>query len=393
MWEFVNLVVVWLAVAAAVPTLFLAVQIAAALLPRSAPYKSVSTLSPRVAVLVPAHNEEAVIAKAVGSILPQLPPNGRLLVVADNCTDGTALAASLAGAKAVLRNDLTRVGKGYALNYGVSLLRADPPQVVVFIDADCVLSEGSLTLLTERCAATGRPVQARYSMLAQPTTRAIDKLSHFAWVVKTWVRPMGSARLGVPCQLMGSGMAFPFEALGQVDLATSHLAEDQKLGADLALLDRAPCYCPQAHVISGFPRVESGTRQQRTRWMHGHLAIIREYFKPLTTRALLKASPRFFAFALDLCIPPLSLFLSAYLAIVATTLAWFAASGYAAPLIVSSVTMTCLVVALCAAWRMEGQDIVTLRDFAALPGYVVIRFAALARFFVDRQIEWVRTPR
>jgi cellulose synthase/poly-beta-1,6-N-acetylglucosamine synthase-like glycosyltransferase len=393
MLEYVNLAIVWLAVAAAIPALFLALQITAALLPKGAPYKTARALAPRVAVLVPAHNEEAVIAKAVGSILRQLPPNGRLLVIADNCTDGTALAASLAGAEAALRNDLTLVGKGYALNYGMSLLRADPPQVVVFIDADCVLSEGSLKVLTECCAATDRPVQARYSMLAQPTARAIDKLSHFAWVVKTWIRPMGSARLGVPCQLLGSGMAFPFEALGQVDLATSHLAEDQKLGADLALLGKAPYYCPQAHVISGFPRGEAGTRQQRTRWMHGHLAIIREYFKPLTIQALLKASPRRFAFALDLCIPPLSLFLLAYLAIVAATLVWFAASGYAIPLIVSSAAMICLVVALCAAWRLEGQDIVTLRDFAALPKYVVIRLAALARFFVDRQIEWVRTPR
>jgi hypothetical protein len=89
----------------------------------------------------------------------------------------------------------------------------------------------------------------------------------------------------------------------------------------------------------------------------------------------------------------LSLFILADVALVATALVWFVASGYAAPLFISSASLICLVVALCAAWRLAGRDIVTLRDFAALPGYVVLRLASLARYFVDRQIEWVRTSR
>jgi len=38
-----------------------------------------------VAVLVPAHNESAGIARTVRSVLPQLRHGDRLLVVADNC--------------------------------------------------------------------------------------------------------------------------------------------------------------------------------------------------------------------------------------------------------------------------------------------------------------------
>src|SRR5438045_3019090 len=44
----------------------------------------------RVAVLIPAHNEEAVLAATLESVRPQLNAGDRLVVVADNCDDGTA---------------------------------------------------------------------------------------------------------------------------------------------------------------------------------------------------------------------------------------------------------------------------------------------------------------
>lgn len=110
---------------------------------------------------------------------------------------------------------------------------------------------GSLALLAKRCNATGRPAQARYS--APPSPSAADKVSRLAWTIKTFVRPLGSAsRMAMPP--MGSGMALPFNRLGRIDLATGHLAEDQKLGADFALAGKAPRFCPDAEIVSRFPR-------------------------------------------------------------------------------------------------------------------------------------------
>ena len=44
----------------------------------------------RLAVLVPAHDEGAVLLQTISDIQMQLRPGDRLLVVADNCTDDTA---------------------------------------------------------------------------------------------------------------------------------------------------------------------------------------------------------------------------------------------------------------------------------------------------------------
>ena len=56
------------------------------------------------------------------------------------------------------------------------------------------------------------------------------RIAEFAWRIKNDLRPRGLAALGLPCQLMGSGMAFPREVIGKVNLATGHLAEDLDLG-------------------------------------------------------------------------------------------------------------------------------------------------------------------
>src|SRR5262249_19708539 len=112
--------------------------------------------------LIPAHNEEAGIGKTLASLLPQLRTGDVLLVVADNCSDGTAAAARTAGATVIERHDTERRGKGFALDHGVRHLAADPPEVVVIVDADCLVEAGSLNRLVGAVASTGRPVQAEY---------------------------------------------------------------------------------------------------------------------------------------------------------------------------------------------------------------------------------------
>jgi hypothetical protein len=346
-----------------------------------------------MAVVMPAHNEEALISETIRSIASQLPPDGRLLVVADNCTDNTARVALQAGAEVAIRRDTSRIGKGYALDYGVRILSADPPHVVIFIDADCKVDAGTLDTLATRCASTGRPVQARYSMLAPPLAGPSDRISQLAWTIKTLVRPLGSTRLELPCQLMGSGMALPFALIGDLNLATGHLAEDQKLGAELALICRPPQFVPEAHVISQLPHAESAKRQQRIRWEHGHLTIIGQFFRPLIACAVSKRSPQLLAFTLDLCLPPLSLLALSLALIECMTLSWFAVEGSIGPLLASSATLACFAVSLGAAWWRFGQGLISPRELTAVPAYCLSRIPSLIRFFVNRQIGWVRTER
>jgi cellulose synthase/poly-beta-1,6-N-acetylglucosamine synthase-like glycosyltransferase len=67
---------------------------------------------PRLAVLIPAHNETLVIAATLRAVAPQLIAGDRLVVVADNCADDTATLAAAGGAEVLERVDRERRGKG-----------------------------------------------------------------------------------------------------------------------------------------------------------------------------------------------------------------------------------------------------------------------------------------
>ncbi len=84
-----------------------------------------------MSVVIPALDEEAAIARVVAEIPAGL---AREVVVVDNgSTDGTAEAARRAGARVVSE---PRRGYGRACLAGIAALAADPPEVVVFLDAD-----------------------------------------------------------------------------------------------------------------------------------------------------------------------------------------------------------------------------------------------------------------
>ena len=144
---------------------------------------------PRIAGLIPAHDEAAVIVDTLAALKPQLVNGDRLLVVADNCSDDTAALARSAGAEAVERFHATLRGKGFALAFGVRYLEVTPPEVLLIVDADCRVEAGAVERLARLCAETSRPVQALYLMRAPSGASLKMRVAEFAWRGKNWVRP------------------------------------------------------------------------------------------------------------------------------------------------------------------------------------------------------------
>ena len=383
------------AVLLAIPVAVLLLQAFAAGSPsRARGGAAAGVVRPRAAVLVPAHNEAGGIAESLAAVKAQLRPGDRLLVVADNCSDDTAAIAAAAGAEVVRRHDVERRGKGYALDFGVRHLAADPPQVLVMLDADCLLHEGGLERLVTRCAALGRPVQALYLMRARPGAGLRERTAEFAWRVKNQLRPLGALRLGAPCQLMGTGMAFPWPLIAGAPLASGHLVEDMKLGIDLALAGRAARFEPQALVTSRFPVPGAATTRQRTRWEHGHIATLLHDGPRLLARGLARGDGSCVALALDLMVPPLALLLGLVLALalLEVVLGW-ALLGLAVPALVSAAVLVALAAAVLLAWARVGRDLLSLRELACAPFYAAAKLPIYLAFLIGRQVEWVRAKR
>jgi cellulose synthase/poly-beta-1,6-N-acetylglucosamine synthase-like glycosyltransferase len=347
----------------------------------------------RLAIVMPAHDEASGIAATLRALIPQLGPRDRLIVVADNCSDDTADVARQEGAEVIVRTDAVRRGKGYALDFGVRHLESDPPDIALIVDADCEVTPGALGCLAATCASTGRPVQALYLMHAPPNAGLKTRIAEFAWVLRNQVRPLGLRRLGLPCHLMGSGMAFPWECLRTSALATGHIVEDLKLGIDLARVGHAPLFCPEALVTSRFPDSASGLQSQRTRWEHGHLGVIFRDAPRLLLDSVLRRRLALLALALDLGVPPLALLALQLLLVWLAALALYAFTEAAAPLGLATLGVVLFGLAVITAWWRFARHVVSLASLALAPVYVLWKIPLYAKFLVSRQIDWVRSRR
>ncbi len=350
--------------------------------------------SPRIAVLVPAHDEAAGIALTILGVRKGLGPEDRLLVVADNCTDDTALIARNAGAEVIERLDRQNRGKSYALDHGVRHLASAPPDIVVIVDADCDVDAQSLRHIGALALATGRPVQALYLMRAPAELGIIGRIAEFAWRIKNHARPLGLLRLGLPCQLMGTGMAFPWSVISRAQLASGHIVEDLQLGLDLTRSGTPPLFAPDAHVFSYFAANTEGASSQRTRWEHGHLQTIAARAPGMLWLALRSGNRALLALTLDLLVPPVALLVLCVL-VTATVSGLLAGTlpGFAPPLYTSIANLLLLLVAISLAWWRFGRDIVSPRDMLRIPLYMLRKLPIYFRFLTARQVKWVRAKR
>src|SRR5262249_25036880 len=309
MAAFASFILLALAGLLAIPVaiFFVEVVAAVALSGRNGSLSAETGIRRRIAVLVPAHNESTGLIPTLEDIKAQLRAGDRVLVVADNCVDDTFDVAMAAGAEGIRRNDPTKIGKGYALDFGLGYLSTDPPDIVIIIDADCRLANDTLDRLTRACAINSRPVQA-LDLMTAPVGRSINcQVAEFAWRVKNWVRPLGLQALNLPCQLMGTGMAFPWAVIRAAELASGHIVEDVKLGLELALAGSPAAFCPSAIVISHFPTSSEGRISQRQRWEYGHIQTIITGVPRFIYLGLVQRNVGLIALAVDLAVPPLAL--------------------------------------------------------------------------------------
>ena len=340
-------------------------------------------------VLMPAHNESLVISQTIKSIFSQLTSQDQLLVVADNCTDDTATIARNLGATVLERSNLERRGKGYALDFGLQHLKKSPPQIIIIIDADCLVEEGTVELLANACFQSQRPVQALYVMESQPNPSLKARIAAFAWIVKNKVRPLGASAMGLPCQLMGTGMAFRWEDISNTNLASGHIVEDMKLGIDLARLNKAPLFLAEAKVSSVFPPTQEATNTQRARWEHGHLSVILSEAPRLFFEAIKAKNMQMFGLACDLIVPPLAVLTLLCIALLVLCLIF----STTVMVMLSATLFGVLFLAVMLAWLFFGRDIISLQQLCYAPIYALTKIPLYIKFFFNRQVEWVRSKR
>jgi cellulose synthase/poly-beta-1,6-N-acetylglucosamine synthase-like glycosyltransferase len=339
----------------------------------------------KLAIVVPAHNEELLVGRSVMSLRASAGPAGKILVVAHNCVDGTAARAGSAGAEVLVYNDPDAKGKGFALRHGFAHALAAGADAVMVVDADSIVSANTVSAVHVAFAAGARVVQCRYEM-ESTTDRSSTRLAALAFRGFNVIRPRGRERLGLSAGILGNGFAIARTVLETIPYDAFSVVEDLEYHLHLVMAGERVRYLDEAVISADFPESRAGEAVQRSRWEGGRLLTARTWALPLMGK-ILGGRLRLLEPLCDLTGLPLAFGVFALLAAVCIPLPWL--RWYAA---VSLGVVLAHV--LTAAWA--GPDFLkTLQLLAMAPVYILRKLWMIPGVLrgSSAKAAWVRTER
>jgi cellulose synthase/poly-beta-1,6-N-acetylglucosamine synthase-like glycosyltransferase len=228
----------------------------------------------RLAVVVPAHDEEAMIASTLSS-LRVAGPETPIYVIAHNCTDATAQIAALAGAHVLVLDNPRLKGKGAALRHGFSSAIAEGSNAILIVDADTNVSPNLIEATCLKLSQGAEATQCRYELkLAHDQQRSpMARLRALAFRGMNVVRAKGRAGLGFSTGIFGNGFALTAATLEQVPFDADSIAEDVEYHTKLVAAGIPVFWIGDAYVQAQPPNSREAQASQEARWEGGRVRV------------------------------------------------------------------------------------------------------------------------
>ena len=364
----------------------LAILTVASRLPKRRRAIVASSESIQLAVVIPAHDEEASIASCVESLRASAAGTStKIIAVAHNCSDRTAEQAARAGAEVIVYADPQARGKGSALAIGFEYATSQDMDATLVVDADSSVSSNLIGIVREALANGAEAVQCRYE-LGSSSKRPSTRLTALAFRGFNVVRPAGRDRLGLSAGIFGNGFAIRQALLTRSGYTSHSVVEDLEFHIQLVSAGTQVQFLPDATVSSAAPSSKQGDATQRSRWEGGRVQAAATWFLPLL-KQLTRGRLRALEPLLDLTSLPIG-----YAAILLSIAACLPIEWLRLYALFAVTVLGCHVLA--AAW--DGADFAgDMRILARVPGYILWKLCVLPSLLRSSRAEaaWVRTER
>ncbi len=347
----------------------------------------------RFAILVPAHDEELVIARLLRSLQALDYPAEwfDVCVVADNCSDSTASIARRFGARVYERvNDVERA-KGFALRWLLARLRAEGRayDAYVVLDADTVVQPNLLRALDARLEAGSQVVQVHYSVLNAHAS-AVAGLRYAALAAVHYLRPLGRSAFGLSAGLKGNGMCFAAPVLDRFAWNWFTLAEDVEFHLALVHAGLRVDFAPETTVLADMPVTLAQAASQNQRWERGRLQLVRSHVPRLLLDGLRLRSWLRVDAAVEQLLPPLSVPVALGGALLVISLLVEAPPAA----LLAGLGLLAQLVYLAAALLLVRAPLKAYLALSSAPVYIAWKVGVYAHSMVNtRASAWIRTAR
>ena len=244
--------------------------------------------SPKVSLIIPAHNEERVIVRAIDSALETDYPNKEIIVVDDGSTDRTSQLAygyQQNGKIMLLRRDTASGSKAGALNYGLLFASGE---VIVTVDADTLLERNALKeaikpLSDPRASAVSGNVRILGGELGG--NNILVKLQAYEYLVSLELGRRFNSIMGTLLIISGAFGAFwkkNVSHIGQYDKDT--ITEDFDITIKMRKLGKRLIFAEKAIAWTFVPETWRDWKHQRTRWTRGQLESLKKHHDILSKK-------------------------------------------------------------------------------------------------------------
>lgn len=242
-------------------------------------------------LILPAHNEEAVIGNLINSLKELDYPKDlyEITVIADNCTDQTEKIAKDLGVKTFVRNeeDPNKKTKGYALQKFLRKVLDDPKMdydAFCVFDADNIVDKNFLKVMNKHLCQ-GEEVVQGYRDIKNPTDSWISAgYAIFYWMMNRFYH-LARYNAGLSPLINGTGFMVKFDAIRETGWNTNTLTEDIEFSLKTIIQGKKLGWAVDAICYDEQPVKFKPSWSQRQRWTMGHIQILNEYTGELAKAA------------------------------------------------------------------------------------------------------------
>jgi 1,2-diacylglycerol 3-beta-glucosyltransferase len=344
--------------------------------------------------LVPAHNEESLISECVESIVKlDYPPDlRRVIVVADNCDDGTAPRAEKEGAEVLQRADQANPGKPRAIRWALDQLDLDHYDACVIIDADSTVHPAFARALSEFMPLSAIAVQAYFGTRNEWEswlTRLAGVLARCRYEVTYPLRQSA----GLNCPLTGNGMCLGTGLLKDGGWQAFSLTENWELYASYTAKGIPIHYARDARLFSEEARSMKEGGTQRRRWLAGRLWVLNQWWRAILVSSRISWHQKLDALA-ELAGPSPVIHLAIALLLAALSVSVVGGSTGSVLALVALGSLLPLGVTTVFVLAKHPQRTRTLGAFVMLPAYGAWRvLTALRTVLLRSESVWRKTER
>ena len=242
--------------------------------------KKIAAPKSKFALMVPAHNEEAVLGDLLDNLnLLKYPKElYDVYVIADNCTDKTADVAEKHGAHVLQRFNKEFAGKGYAMDWAFPEIfkTGKPYDAFCVFDADNLVHLDFLSVMNTRLLK-GQKVLQGYLSAKNPVDTWVSGTFAIAFWTVNHLWHLGKYNIGLSSCLGGTGMCISADIVKEFGWGCDCLTEDMEFSMKCLSHGIRTCWVHDAIIYDEKPLSFMASWEQRKRWAQGQFDCSERY--------------------------------------------------------------------------------------------------------------------